>query len=64
MGKYTLYTDEVGDMAHIPSIRNELNRSLGDLVPTVHEEAQVVFEDEFPLKGDGELAVEPAFMRC
>lgn len=53
MGKYTLHTDEVGDMAHIPSLRSELNRSLGDLVPAVHEEAEFVFEEEFPLADGG-----------
>ena len=54
MARYTLHTGEVGDMAHIPALRGDLNRSLGDLVPCVHEEAQVVFDSEFPLDGESE----------
>jgi hypothetical protein len=40
-------------MVHIPNLRSELNRSLGELVPCVHEEADVVFETEFPLDVNG-----------
>jgi hypothetical protein len=60
----TLYTDEIGDNIQVPVIQNILNRSLGDLIPLVHEEAVLAFEDAFPFdheddqsSKDGECAL-------
>ncbi|RXW20791.1 hypothetical protein EST38_g5070 [Candolleomyces aberdarensis] len=44
----TLHTDEIGDNIQIPVIVNTLNRSLGDLVPLVHDEAVLAFDEAFP----------------
>ena len=35
---------------------NILDRSLGELLPLVHQEAVLAFEEAFPLEGDGVLS--------
>lgn len=47
-------TDDPKDNIQIPPVKEKLTRLLGELVPEVHDEMQATFEDEFPLKGDGE----------
>ena len=48
---YTLHMDEVRAPHQVPII---LNRSLGELLPLVHQEVVLAFEETFPLEGDGE----------
>ncbi|KAF5332141.1 hypothetical protein D9611_008153 [Ephemerocybe angulata] len=49
-GEFTMYFKEIGDGLQIGPIRHNLTRSLGDLLPSVHEEAVLALEDAFPLK--------------
>ncbi|KAJ2936513.1 hypothetical protein H1R20_g580, partial [Candolleomyces eurysporus] len=50
----TLHTDEIGDNIQIPVIANTLNKSLGSLVPLVHDEAVLAFEEAFPFNREDE----------
>ena len=45
--------DEVRTPHQVAIIMNILNRSLGELLPLVHEETVLAFEEAFPLEGDG-----------
>ncbi|KAF5332161.1 hypothetical protein D9611_008152 [Ephemerocybe angulata] len=50
--KHTMWYDEIGDHLQVKPIRQNLNRSLGELLPLVHEEAVLAFEDAFPLTNE------------
>ncbi|KAJ3547022.1 hypothetical protein NMY22_g1818 [Coprinellus aureogranulatus] len=52
--KYTTLTvtDHPKDNIQIPPIKEKLTRTLGELVPEVHDELRATFEDEFPSKGE------------
>jgi hypothetical protein len=46
--------DEVRAPHQVAIIMNILNRSLGELLPLVHQEMVLAFEETFPLEGDGQ----------
>ena len=46
--------DEVRAPHQVPIIMNILNRSLGELLPLVHQEVVLAFEETFPLEEGGE----------
>ena len=51
--RFTLHQEEIGDHIQVPAIQSNFNRSLGFLVPEVHDEAIAAFEEAFPLEGNG-----------